>query len=228
MIIYNSCKALLTIHKQRSRVPSISPRICIVGAGVSGLRCADILIQHGFNVTILEARDRIGGRVCQTKLPSGRLVDIGPNWIHGTDHNPILDLAKETNTVTHAWGEGFKIIFDESGQILEDADKLYGEMWNIVLQAFEHSTLNTSTIDPQESLYDFFEEKVKEIFPDGTKHEGQRKIVLQFSEMWGAMVGSPVRRQSLKYFWLEECIEGGTLFHFSYSERDLCFQILLF
>jgi monoamine oxidase len=37
--------------------------VCIVGAGISGLRCADILLSHGFKVTILEARDRIGGRV---------------------------------------------------------------------------------------------------------------------------------------------------------------------
>jgi UDP-galactopyranose mutase len=46
-----------------------SPHIGIVGAGISGLRCADILIQNGARVTILEARDRIGGRVC---LPSTR------------------------------------------------------------------------------------------------------------------------------------------------------------
>ena len=84
-------------------------------------------------------------------------------------------------------------------------------MWDIVLEAFEYSAKNTSTIDPQLSLYDFFEEKVKERFPDATKHEHQRKIVMQFSRMWGAMVGSPVYQQSLKYFWLEECIEGGSL-----------------
>jgi monoamine oxidase len=32
-------------------------------AGISGLRCAEILLENGFEVTILEARDRIGGRV---------------------------------------------------------------------------------------------------------------------------------------------------------------------
>ncbi|KAJ3925163.1 MAG: hypothetical protein NXY57DRAFT_1032620, partial [Lentinula lateritia] len=37
--------------------------VCIVGAGVSGLRCAGVLISHGFQVTILEARNRLGGRV---------------------------------------------------------------------------------------------------------------------------------------------------------------------
>lgn len=189
------------------------PRICIVGAGVSGLRCADILLQHGFDVTILEARDRIGGRVCQTKLPSGQLVDLGPNWIHGTNDNPILGLAKETGTLTHGWDEGVKNIFDESGKVLEGTGQLFGEMWNIVLQAFEHSTKNTSTIDPNASLYDFFVEKSEELFPDATKQEQQRKILLQFSEMWGAMVGSSVKSQSLKYFWLEECIEGGMHIH---------------
>lgn len=80
-----------------------------------------------------------------------------------------------------------------------------------MVQAFEHSTKNTSTIDPKESLYDFFKEKAEELFPDATEHESQRKTMMQFSEMWGAMVGSSVHKQSLKYFWLEECIEGGML-----------------
>lgn len=39
------------------------PHVCVVGAGVAGLRCADVLLQHGVKVTILEGRDRVGGRV---------------------------------------------------------------------------------------------------------------------------------------------------------------------
>jgi phytoene dehydrogenase-like protein len=42
---------------------STKPHVGIIGAGFSGLRCADILVQNGARVTILEARDRIGGRV---------------------------------------------------------------------------------------------------------------------------------------------------------------------
>jgi NADPH-dependent glutamate synthase beta subunit-like oxidoreductase len=38
-------------------------KVGIVGAGLAGLRCAEILISEGVEVTILEARDRIGGRV---------------------------------------------------------------------------------------------------------------------------------------------------------------------
>lgn len=39
------------------------PHVGIVGAGVAGLRCADVLLKHGVKVTILEGRNRVGGRV---------------------------------------------------------------------------------------------------------------------------------------------------------------------
>ena len=40
------------------------PHVCVVGAGVAGLRCADLLLKQGVKVTILEGRNRVGGRVC--------------------------------------------------------------------------------------------------------------------------------------------------------------------
>ena len=41
----------------------LKPRVCVVGAGVAGMRCAQVLGAKGVDVTILEARDRTGGRV---------------------------------------------------------------------------------------------------------------------------------------------------------------------
>lgn len=188
------------------------PHIGIIGAGISGLRCADVLLQRGFKVTILEGRDRVGGRMHQITLPAtSHLIDVGPNWIHGTDHNPILDLAKETQTPTHSWGEDINL-FDENGVALsdEEAKELNKIMWSIIVDAFKYSNANTTTIDPSLSLFDWFQERVKESFPESEEGwERRRKLVLQSAEMWGAFVGGPVTRQSLKFFWLEECIEGG-------------------
>ena len=53
----NAAAAAATAATQRLRIG-------IVGAGLAGLRCADVLLQHGHDVTIFEARNRIGGRVC--------------------------------------------------------------------------------------------------------------------------------------------------------------------
>ncbi|KIH86642.1 hypothetical protein SPBR_08270 [Sporothrix brasiliensis 5110] len=226
------------------RTPSPSqrlPHIGIVGAGIAGLRCADILLQHGFRVTMLEGRHRLGGRLHQARLqPSlssnddneeteGPLVDMGPNWIHGTKDNPILDLVRATETVTSSHDvdeEGNDLggaVFDVEGTILplDEGEALSTIMWTIVEEAFVHSNTNCSTIDPGESLYDFFVQRLDaHVTPagaDATEAEREaisrkRKLVLQMADFWGAFVGSPVGRQSLKYYWLEECIEGENLF----------------
>ena len=45
------------------------------------------------------------------------------------------------------------------------------------------------------------------------------KVVLQMAHVWGDFVGEPIEKQSLKFFWLEECIEGGGSFK-SLRARD--------
>lgn len=175
------------------------------------MRCADILLQHGFQVTLIEGRQRLGGRLHQERLPNGHLVDMGPNWIHGTKDNPMLDLAKETNTTVGTWDTRSYVV-DEDGKLLslQDGEQYSTIMWGIVEDAFSYSNKHSNDIDPLENLYDFFKKRIVEIIPDMVEDfETQRKIVLQIAELWGTFVGSPIQRQSLKFFWLEECIEGG-------------------
>lgn len=53
-------------------------RVIIVGAGISGLRAAALLLRHGVDVVILEGReDRIGGRICTSRRHENRHRDIG-------------------------------------------------------------------------------------------------------------------------------------------------------
>ncbi|AEO63570.1 0176f138-e96f-4f30-9119-699075e154a7 [Thermothielavioides terrestris] len=190
------------------------PHVGIVGAGFAGLRCADVLLRHGFRVTILEARNRLGGRIYQERLPNGHLIDMGANWIHGTTDNPIMDLVRETKTPVGEF-DSLMYAFDEDGQLLplEEAEKYSTLMWNIIEDAFEYSNKHGAEIDADRSLLDFFQEQVVTRIPDTEAgYERQRRILLQMAELWGTFVGSPLSRQSLKFFWLEECIEGGNLF----------------
>jgi monoamine oxidase/CRP-like cAMP-binding protein len=70
-------------------------RVIVVGAGLAGLAAARALVDHGVEVVVLEARDRIGGR-CWTK--DG--VDLGAHWIHGTEGNPLTSLARRLSIDT--------------------------------------------------------------------------------------------------------------------------------
>jgi len=67
--------------------------VIVVGAGIAGLAAANELNSQGFDVIVLEARDRIGGRMWSSDDWSGSTVDLGASWIHGIENNPITDLA---------------------------------------------------------------------------------------------------------------------------------------
>jgi monoamine oxidase len=63
-------------------------RVIVVGAGLAGLVAARLLHDSGFRVIVLEARQRIGGRVW-TDSRLGVPLDLGGSWIHGVDGNPL-------------------------------------------------------------------------------------------------------------------------------------------
>jgi hypothetical protein len=113
--------------------------------------------------------------------------------------------------------DGRQSIFDHLGYRLSEKEAAENEeiVWGIIEQAMKYSNEESATIPAQKSLYNFFEEQVETMFPDvngDVKAKRKRETVLQISEMWGAFVGSPVQTQSLKFFWLEECIDGENLF----------------
>ena len=61
-------------------------RIIIIGAGMAGLRCADVLLEHGHTAEIYEASDRIGGRVYTDSSTFSSPVEHGVNlYLANTD-----------------------------------------------------------------------------------------------------------------------------------------------
>ncbi|BDV30932.1 flavin monoamine oxidase family protein [Microbacterium terricola] len=65
----------------------------VVGAGVAGLTAARLLAREGRTVVVLEARDRVGGRVWSDRA-DGLVTDLGASWIHGITDSPVFAAAQ--------------------------------------------------------------------------------------------------------------------------------------
>jgi monoamine oxidase len=74
--------------------PRLSADVAVVGGGLSGLRAARALADAGREVVVLEARDRVGGRLLNATLGDGVAVDLGGQWV-GSDHVRVQRLAGE-------------------------------------------------------------------------------------------------------------------------------------
>lgn len=92
--------------------------VIVVGAGVSGLTCARRLADRGWEVLVLEARERIGGRTFTTEV-GGAWVDLGGSFLHDREINPVIRHLEASGVPVlddPPWGWGMAVA-DEDGLV---------------------------------------------------------------------------------------------------------------
>lgn len=101
----------------------------VIGAGVSGLTAARLLAREGQSVTVLEARDRLGGRTW-TDRSGPYPIDRGASWIHGVAGNPLADAVRafgmtEVEFTVGSYQPGGRpiVYFGPDGTRLSDAER---------------------------------------------------------------------------------------------------------
>jgi spermine oxidase len=141
-------------------------KVIIIGAGIAGIAAGNTLANAGFDdFLILEATDRIGGRIWSVDLETvnGQKAEMGANWIHGIDKNPIYKLAVENNLLKGSFQGrklGKRLMFlTEKGEpinskIVEEVDWLYGML---MAQCEEFYQLHQPTPVENDSVGAFLE-----------------------------------------------------------------------
>ena len=90
----------------------IEADVCVVGAGYAGLTAARQLTAAGLSVAVLEARDRVGGRIWTEEMPGGGVIDRGGAWL-APGHDAIFGLANEMGIGTYkTWVKGAHLLVD--------------------------------------------------------------------------------------------------------------------
>lgn len=74
--------------------------VIVVGAGFAGLAAADALVRAGRSVVVVEARERVGGRVETLHLADGTPIDIGAQWL-GPTQDRMYALARRFGRATY-------------------------------------------------------------------------------------------------------------------------------
>ncbi|HQV67553.1 MAG TPA: NAD(P)/FAD-dependent oxidoreductase, partial [Saprospiraceae bacterium] len=121
--------------------------VIVVGAGISGLAAAKKLKDNGFNVIVLEAQSKVGGRL-KTIRSLGVAFDEGASWIHGTAGNPITSLAQQAGMNTAFTDDESILAYDLGGVLHSDSnfsdteDKFYS-----VLETLKNNGSSTKSFE---------------------------------------------------------------------------------
>jgi monoamine oxidase len=129
-VIYSIGLMVPSVLMNCKKDPKIEPdsnnkKILVLGAGIAGLAAASSLKKEGFDVQVLEASLRYGGRINSIDF-EGYIADLGASWIHGIIGNPLYSLANENAIITKQTYYNPSYIFDIDGSFITENE------WNTI------------------------------------------------------------------------------------------------
>jgi len=104
--------------------------VAVVGAGLAGLCAARRLAQSGLSISVLEARDRVGGRTWSRTLADGTVLDLGGQWI-GPMQTRVVALARELGVEsfpTYNDGETLRFLSGDPQEVLQNLVLLFQKL----------------------------------------------------------------------------------------------------
>jgi hypothetical protein len=146
-ILASSCK-------KNDEANSKDKTIIVIGAGISGLAAAKQLKAEGYNVIVLEAQNKVGGRL-RTDRSLGVAFDEGASWIHGINGNPITLLAAQAGMNTFETVDESRVSYDIGGTLRSATtyDNTETELYSILNTMMNSGNANQSFETVFNSLY---------------------------------------------------------------------------
>ena len=181
-------------------------RIVIVGAGVAALAAADELGVRGFSdVVLLEARDRVGGRIWTSSIGDGIPVELGATWIHGVRGNPVSDIVESNRIATAETDYDNAVLYDHDGRPAEPIDAV---LWGTYMAlAYEM---------PEASLADVFEQFAA---AHGLSGDDRRLWLHSLASMFSHEFGADISDLSIMSYDGPSTLRGGdVVFPQGYSQ----------
>lgn len=137
--------------------------VLVIGAGVAGMAAAQTLLRNGFDVVVLEASDRIGGRLW-TEHDLGAPFEVGAGWIHGPEGNPMSVLAATVGAETFVTDDDSLEVMHADGEtvpdnIIVDAEEALESIYELVDEEAGRGESLTSTLDRLDA--DFLDDPVR-------------------------------------------------------------------
>ena len=90
--------------------------LVVVGAGLAGLTAARAAAAEGSKVVVVEARDRVGGRVLNEEIGDGKVVEVGAQWI-GPTQDRLAALAAELGVDTFPTNDAGENLIEYGGRL---------------------------------------------------------------------------------------------------------------